>query len=100
MSQCMQVRWHCSKGELQNDAHMPIELRCENRGAPHALRENLVSPFSKKPMIWFAAATPALLLASVVCAPIFFLVTIARFIHLSPTTALSPSRSLKPASHK
>merc|ERR1712039_1105163 len=44
--------------------------------------------FSKKFTIWLAAATPALLLASMVCAPIFFLVKMTRFMYLSPTRAL------------
>merc|ERR1719229_174254 len=57
----------------------------------HAFTWNLTSPFSKKLTIWFAAATPALLFASSVWAPIFFLVKMTRFMYLSPTTSLTAS---------
>merc|ERR1712190_444463 len=54
----------------------------------YALTWKRTSPFSKKLTIWFAAATPALLLASSVCAPIFFFVKISRFMFRSPAASV------------
>merc|ERR1719362_1283278 len=65
----------------------PVARSCTH----HAFSWNLTSPFSKKPTIWLAAATPALLFASRVWAPIFFLVKITLFIYLSPTSSLISS---------
>merc|ERR1719362_244427 len=65
----------------------PVARSCTH----HAFSWNLTSPFSKKPTIWFAAATPALLFASRVWAPIFFLGKITLFMYLSPTSALISS---------
>lgn len=57
-------------------------------------------PFSKKPTIWLAAATPALSLASEVWAPIFFLVKISRLPNLQRAQRRCSFTTVKGASFK
>lgn len=59
------------KMRLQNENHLDLTLPTLIFSY-YLLTWNLVSPSLKKAFICFAAAIPALMFASAVCAPIFF----------------------------
>jgi len=88
LSKAVRVRQNCSTlcSRLHVARQPNVAIASHSPRDCYALTWNLTSPDSKKPTIWFAAATPALLLASKVWAPIFFFVKITRFPILSPTT--------------